>query len=244
MIGGGHKIARFPHPVNGAAANMELLSRAYTGMTVAAAGDKWTGGNGHGIPGYPDDMVLTKNMVADPKAALAIMKAIAAREAGKPGTLTDQQWAQAHDMFLAGSADAWLGGKVVPPSGNAPVTQPSQTEAVIYATWAADLDPDKVKAIQSALQARGFSPGDIDGEYGDNTAAAVTAFQQANNLTVDGEVGPDTAGALGVDLSSPASPPQPSSPGMFAGIPAPVWWFSALHEIGTREEGDNAGAAI
>jgi uncharacterized protein (TIGR02594 family) len=239
MIGGGHKIATFPHPVNGAASNMELLSRAYTGMTVAAAGDKWTGGNGHGIPGYPDDMILTKDMVADPKAAIAIMTAIAAREAGKPGTLTDQQWAQAHAMFLAGSADAWLSGK----GGSSPPTLP----AIVYFTDADDMDPNIVTAIQTALQAQGFSPGDIDGEYGDNTAAAVERFQQSRGLDVDGEVGPDTAKALGIDLSgsrSPPAPPAPNSPGLFAGLSAPPWWFSALHEIGTREEGDNAGAAI
>ena len=244
MIGGGHKIARFPHPVNGAASNMELLSRAYTGMTVAAAGDKWTGGNGHGIPGYPDDMMLTKDMVADPKAAIAIMTAIAAREAGRPGTLTDQQWSQAHDMFLAGSADAWLAGGGATKPGNAPVTQITSS-APIYATWATDMDAGKIKAIQSALSAKGFDPGDIDGEYGDDTASAVSAFQQANGLTVDGEVGPETAAALGVDLSSPVSPTQPSQPqtsGAFAG--APPWFVWALHEIGTKEDPDNTGPAI
>ncbi len=109
LIGGGHKIARFPHNVNGAAANFDLLSRSYTGMTVAEAGDKWTGGNGHGIPGYDDGTVLTKEMIANPAKAIPIMRAIAEREAGKRGTLTDEQWAQAHAMFLAGSADAWLG---------------------------------------------------------------------------------------------------------------------------------------
>jgi hypothetical protein len=31
IIGGGHKIARFPSPVNGAAANFDLLYRNYTG---------------------------------------------------------------------------------------------------------------------------------------------------------------------------------------------------------------------
>ncbi len=108
LIGGGHKIARFPHPVNGAAANFDLLSRNYTGMTVAEAGDKWTGGNGHGIPGYDDGTVLTKEMIADPAKAIPIMKAIAQREAGKKNTLTDVQWQAAHAMFVAGSADAWL----------------------------------------------------------------------------------------------------------------------------------------
>jgi uncharacterized protein (TIGR02594 family) len=106
------------------------------------------------------------------------------------------------------------------------------------------LDADKVKAIQSALQARGFSPGDVDGEYGDNTASAVSAFQQASNLTVDGEVGPETAKALGVDLtakSPPTTPTQPT-PGAFPG--APPWFTWAMHEVGTKEDPDNTGPAV
>src|SRR5215510_7254823 len=66
MIGGGHKIARFPSPVNGAAANFDLLSRNYVGMTMGAAGKKWTGSYGFGIPGYPNDMILTKELLDNP----------------------------------------------------------------------------------------------------------------------------------------------------------------------------------
>ena len=38
IIGGSHKIARFPSPVNGAASNLDLLSRSYVGpaRTVSA----------------------------------------------------------------------------------------------------------------------------------------------------------------------------------------------------------------
>src|SRR5690242_1716174 len=34
IIGGGHKIARFPSPVNGAASNFDLLSRNYVGKQI------------------------------------------------------------------------------------------------------------------------------------------------------------------------------------------------------------------
>src|SRR4029450_13309651 len=55
-----------------------------------------------------------------------------------------------------------------------------------------------VKDGQPKLKDKGFHPGLIDGIYGMQTVAAVSAFQIANGLVADGEVGPDTANALGV----------------------------------------------
>jgi peptidoglycan hydrolase-like protein with peptidoglycan-binding domain len=60
---------------------------------------------------------------------------------------------------------------------------------------------DTVRAIQEALDAAGLDPGPIDGVYGELTAAAVRAYQQMHRLVVDGEVGPQTAGSLGVELT-------------------------------------------
>jgi cell wall-associated NlpC family hydrolase len=122
IIGGGHKIAAFPSPVNGAAANFDLLYRKYTGMEVGAAGAKWTGQHGFGVPGYDSSMMLTKEMVADAKQAIPIMKAFAGRESGKGTNLTEEQWKQAHDMFRAGSADSFLASK--PPAETVIVTPP------------------------------------------------------------------------------------------------------------------------
>lgn len=73
--------------------------------------------------------------------------------------------------------------------------------AVVYAVGQPNMDAAKVTAIQNALAGKGFSPGEIDGEYGQNTALAVVAFQQAQGLIADGEVGMETAAALGVSLS-------------------------------------------
>lgn len=108
IIGGGHKIARFPSPVNGAASNFDLLFRVYAGMTIGAAGKKWTGANGFGVPGYDPTRILTRELLRDPDTAIAFLKAIAGRESGKGTNLSDFQWRQAHDMFLAGSADNYL----------------------------------------------------------------------------------------------------------------------------------------
>lgn len=110
LIGGGHKIARFPSPVNGAASNFDLLSRSYVGMTIGDAGTKWTGSHGFGIPGFDPNATLTKEMLNDPAQAIPLLKAIANRESGKGNNLTEEQWRQAHNMFMAGSADAYLDG--------------------------------------------------------------------------------------------------------------------------------------
>jgi len=53
-----------------------------------------------------------------------------------------------------------------------------------------------IKAIQSALLAAGFDPKGIDGSFGANTRAAVTAFQRSRGLKPDGIVGKNTLAAL------------------------------------------------
>lgn len=57
-------------------------------------------------------------------------------------------------------------------------------------------DPALITELQEALSAAGFDPGPADGTYGRRTEAAVVAFQEANGLSVDGVVGPETAAAL------------------------------------------------
>src|SRR5262245_65539915 len=108
IIGGGHKIARFPSPVNGAAANFDLLYRNYTGMTIGAAGTKWTGANGFGVPGYDPNGMLTKAMLDDESQAIPFLKAIASRESGRGNNLTEQHWHQAQDVFKGGTPDNCL----------------------------------------------------------------------------------------------------------------------------------------
>ena len=70
----------------------------------------------------------------------------------------------------------------------------------IYREGAPGLAGEVVTEIQEKLKALGFDPGPIDVIYGSKTAAAVAAFQTVNGLVLDGEVGPQTAGRLGVQL--------------------------------------------
>jgi putative chitinase len=57
--------------------------------------------------------------------------------------------------------------------------------------------PD-VKKLQEQLQARGFSPGQIDSNFGGGTEAALVAFQNSEGLLADGAAGPKTLARLGL----------------------------------------------
>lgn len=58
----------------------------------------------------------------------------------------------------------------------------------------------KVGEIQQALTVAGFSTKGVDNIFGINTLNAVMAFQRAKGLLIDGEVGVNTASALGVTI--------------------------------------------
>jgi peptidoglycan L-alanyl-D-glutamate endopeptidase CwlK len=57
---------------------------------------------------------------------------------------------------------------------------------------------EDVVALQQALADHHFSPGDIDGQFGPGTRAAVIAFQNSNVMLADGIAGPRTLFALGL----------------------------------------------
>ena len=59
-----------------------------------------------------------------------------------------------------------------------------------------------VRTIQPKLKNWGYYTGEVDGIFGSKTTAAVKYFQRTNGLTVDGIVGPATAAAMGINLSS------------------------------------------
>lgn len=70
----------------------------------------------------------------------------------------------------------------------------------IYFIGAPNMNTTTVRDIQQGLLTAGFDPGQLDGRFGTKTAAAVAAFQRTKGLVMDGEVGSETASALGIQL--------------------------------------------
>lgn len=67
---------------------------------------------------------------------------------------------------------------------------------------------ERVKALQQALKDKGFDPGEIDGDFGSGTEAAVLAFQKSEGLLSDGKAGPNTLRALGLGVLAEDERPE------------------------------------
>ena len=80
---------------------------------------------------------------------------------------------------------------------------------------------DNVRRLQQALTQLGYYSGTVDGSFGSGTKAAVTAFQQANSLTVDGIAGSATIALLekqtGIDIDGNSSSSSSTAAGLFKG---------------------------
>lgn len=83
-------------------------------------------------------------------------------------------------------------------------TSNNKIENEIVSTEAATTTAEN-RTIQTKLKRWGYYKGAIDGIYGSQTRQAVRYFQSKNGLSVDGIVGPKTAVALGMTLSSSQS---------------------------------------
>ena len=97
---------------------------------------------------------------------------------------------------------------------------------------------DAVRKLQGELKAAGFSPGAVDGQFGKATADAVKAFQKANGLTVDGQVGNATLRKLQQDgFDPPVTPPTtPVTPPSTAAVPNRSATFESVTNPGTTSQ--------
>ena len=90
--------------------------------------------------------------------------------------------------------------------------------------------PD-VRKLQEHLQARGFSPGNIDGTFGGGTEAALLAFQKSEGLLADGVAGPTTLAKLG--LAAPADAPT-AIPGVTVAVVSAMFPSTPMGNIKTN----------
>jgi peptidoglycan hydrolase-like protein with peptidoglycan-binding domain len=65
-----------------------------------------------------------------------------------------------------------------------------------------------MRAVEEALQAKGYKPGKIDGVADDEARAAIRAFQKDHSLSMTGMVDQKTSDQLGVKISSKSGSAQ------------------------------------
>lgn len=69
--------------------------------------------------------------------------------------------------------------------------------AMVFQAFA-DYDSETVRQVQQALNDAGFDCGTPDGQAGPMTAGAISAYEEANGLTVDGQITEDLLNSLGI----------------------------------------------
>lgn len=118
---------------------------------------------------------------------------------GKGGTLE----AHSHvDGVIRGVVDGrrWDMG-ILPPSikyQEPDMLQPPVPAGLVLRIKKPPMRGKLIERLQARLNGLGFIAGDVDGEYGPHTAAAVQAFQLSKGLVPDGEAGKQTLTALGL----------------------------------------------
>ena len=81
-----------------------------------------------------------------------------------------------------------------------------------------ELSKNDMRAVEEALQTKGYKPGKIDGVADDEARAAIRAFQKDNGLPMTGMVDQKTADRLGVKIASKSGgSPQNRSTGGISG---------------------------
>ena len=129
----------------------------------------------------------------------------------------------------------------------------SQTPVTALPTLLPGSKGAAVTQAQQLLKAKGYYQGRLDGDFGTGTRDAITAFQRANGLTVDGKVGEQTwkklqAPAIAdatpqepvivIDIVRPTSPEStpvtPTAPTANAPIPTPSSIFVPVSPVSTN----------
>jgi hypothetical protein len=96
---------------------------------------------------------------------------------------------------IGGIGGAFVGHETTGSESTA-TTTPAQTATTSTAPRST-YDPSTIRAVQQALNSRGYNAGAVDGQWNVATQDAVKRFQQLSGLPVTGELNPTTLSALG-----------------------------------------------
>ena len=87
-----------------------------------------------------------------------------------------------------------------------PTATPTPTAAAVLKKGSSGAD---VKTLQRRLKQLGYYTGSVDGDFGDATEKALRAFQDRNNLLVDGIAGKSTMAKLNSPQAENHRDPKP-----------------------------------
>jgi copper transport protein len=147
--------------------------------------------------------MLRRAMGTELAVGLAVIGVTAAMVVSPPATARSESVsppatiATAPTSSVAGVADP----SVAPTTAPAPTTAsvaPALATCTISATLRTGMTGEAVTCLQRVLVAKGYLQAAPSGTFDAATDAAVRAAQAAAGLTVDGVVGPQTGGSLGV----------------------------------------------
>lgn len=114
------------------------------------------------------------------------------------------------------TVDGVVGPRTFAQLGNAqpatPRTAPSPPNEPTMTYLGLGSQGTPVRSLQQRLRTLGYYQGEINGQFGAATEAAVRRFQAAQNLTADGVVGPRTFARLGQAQPATTATPPPSPP--------------------------------
>lgn len=126
--------------------------------------------------------------------------------------------------------------------GDAGVTSRADAACAFSANLGLGSRGAAVRCLQATLNAAGYNSGPVDGQFGNQTRAAVIKYQRAKGLIADGVAGRQTASSLGI-WGSPSSAPAPSGSPASAcppprGLPAGARQVVVVTASGSRADVD------
>jgi len=127
-------------------------------------------------------------------------------------------------------------GQAPPPVPGAPAQAPPPAPGAALAPPLPAPSPQQAADVQVMLDRVNFSPGVVDGAFGENTRKALAAFQEAHDLPVTGQVDPVTwqnlLAASGGKTWAPYTITADDTKGPFYRIPADMEEKAKLPELG------------